>query len=70
MVQQPAHSGWTGFHDNLGAAIANWGNGQGASWDAAWSGVGNAFGNFFSGVFGSGAVNTQFANFNNKPPSA
>lgn len=62
------HTGLTGFGDNLGAGIANFGNGQGAALDALISGSLNAAGVLISGILGSGAVNTAFANFNNKPP--
>lgn len=62
------HTGITGFADNLGAGIANFGNGQGASIDALVSGSFNAAGVLLSGILGSGAVNTAFQNFNNKPP--
>lgn len=56
-----------GWGDNTGAAWANFGNGLGAALDAAFSGLFNGVGNIFSGFFGSGAVNTAFANYNNKP---
>lgn len=62
------HSGLAGFGDNLGAGVANFGNGQGASWDAVLSGAFNAAGVLISGLIGSGAVNTAFQNYNNKPP--
>lgn len=62
------HTGVSGFGDNLGAGIANFGNGQGAAIDALVSGTFNAAGVLISGILGSGAVNTAFQNFNNKPP--
>lgn len=54
--------------DNLGAGLANFGNAQGSAFDAILSGIFNAFGNFISGILGSGAVNTAFLNYNNRPP--
>lgn len=64
------HSGIVGAADNLGAGIANFGNGQGSSFDAFISGFFNAIGTLVSGVLGSGAVNTAFLNYNNRPPPA
>lgn len=55
--------------DNIGAGLANFGNGQGSAFDAILSGMFNAFGNFISGVLGSGVINTGFLNYNNRPPA-
>lgn len=68
IVPATPHTGVTGAADNFGAGIANFGNGQGAAMDALVSGSFNALGVFLSGILGSGAVNTAFQNFNNKPP--
>lgn len=62
-------SGIVGMADNFGAALANFGNGQGSAFDAIFSGMFNGFGNFISGILGSGAVNTAFLNYNNRPPA-
>lgn len=61
-------SGIVGAADNIGAGMANFGNGQGSAFDAIISGIFNAFGNFISGVLGSGSINTSFLNYNNRPP--
>ena len=53
-------SGLAGFADNIGAGLANFGNGQGSSWDAIVSAIFNGLGNFISGILGSGAINTAF----------
>lgn len=62
------YSSVVGAADNIGAGIANFGNGQGSSLDAVFSAVGNALGNIISGILGSGAINTAFPNYNNRPP--
>lgn len=62
-------TGIVGMFDNLGAALANFGNAQGSGFDAFISGIFNGFGNLFSGLFGSGAINTAFLNYNNRPPA-
>lgn len=62
------HSGIVGAFDNFGAGIANFGNAQGSGFDAILSGFFNSIGTLFSGIFGSGAVNTAFLNYNNRPP--
>lgn len=61
-------TGMVGFFDNLGAALANFGNAQGSGADAIFSGFFNAIGTLFSGMLGSGAINTAFLNYNNRPP--
>lgn len=62
-------TGIVGMFDNFGAALANFGNAQGSGFDAFLSGIFNGFGNLFSGLFGSGAINTAFLNYNNRPPA-
>lgn len=61
-------TGIVGFADNFGAAMANFGNAQGAGFDAILSGVFSGIGTLFSGLLGSGAINTAFLNYNNRPP--
>ncbi|XP_031623395.1 uncharacterized protein LOC116340834 [Contarinia nasturtii] len=61
-------SGLAGMADNIGAGLANFGNGQGSAFDAMLSGLFSAVGNLLSGILGSGAVNTAFLNYNNRPP--
>lgn len=62
-------TGIVGFFDNLGAGMANFGNAQGSGFDAMFSGAFNAIGTLLSGLFGSGAINTAFLNYNNRPPA-
>ncbi|XP_055300233.1 uncharacterized protein LOC129567398 [Sitodiplosis mosellana] len=69
LMNSMPRSGIVGMADNLGAGLANFGNGQGSAFDAIVSGIFNAFGNFISGVLGSGAINTGFLNYNNRPPA-
>lgn len=68
LINKLAHSGIVGAFDNFGAGIANFGNAQGSGFDAILSGFFNSIGTLFSGLFGSGAVNTAFLNYNNRPP--
>lgn len=68
LISAMPRTGITGFFDNLGAALANFGNAQGSGFDAFLSGGFNAIGTLFSGLFGSGAINTAFLNYNNRPP--
>lgn len=68
LISAMPRTGITGFFDNMGAALANFGNAQGAGFDAFLSGAFNAAGTLFSGMFGSGAINTAFLNYNNRPP--
>lgn len=67
MMSSLPRTGITGFFDNIGATLANVGNAKGSSANAASSGFGGV-GTLFSGLLGSGAVNTGFLNYNNRPP--
>lgn len=69
LLNNMPRSGIVGAADNIGAGLANFGNGQGSAFDAIISGIFNAFGNFISGVLGSGVINTGFLNYNNRPPA-
>lgn len=51
-------TGIAGLFDNMGAAMANFGNAQGAGFDAFLSGIFSGIGVGLSGLFGSGAINT------------
>lgn len=61
-------TGVVGAFDTLGAAFANIGNTGGAMLNTAGSGIFNAAGTLLSGVLGSGAINTGFFNYLNRPP--
>lgn len=53
----------------MAAGLANYGNAMGSGFDAMLSGLFNAVGTMFSGLLGSGAINTAFLNYNNRPPA-
>lgn len=61
-------TGIVGFFDSLGAMLANVGNAMGAGFNAFLSGIFHAAGTLFSGMFGSGAIDTGYLNYNNRPP--
>lgn len=61
-------TGIIGAVDSFSAMLANVGNAAGAGFNAFLSGIFHAAGVLFSGVFGSGAIDTGFLNFGNRPP--
>lgn len=62
------HTGIVGAADSWGAGWINLGNAIGAGLDALTSGTFAGLGIALSGLLGSGAINTLFLNYNNRPP--
>lgn len=64
------HSGFVGGFDSLSAGFENAFIAFGSAFDALFSGLGGLGGNSVSGVLGSGAINSAFLNYNNRPAAS
>lgn len=61
-------TGVIGAADGVATTLVNIGNAAGAGFNAFLSGIFHAAGVLFSGIFGTGAIDTGFLNYNNRPP--